>query len=115
MEIGRKLKSLVELRKINKAELARQMSMTEQNLYKIFKKPSIDTELLCAFSQHLAVPITYFFDECLEKTSGTTQFAEPDGGALYQQGIVQKLQEEVAHLQELNRLKDELIAALKRE
>jgi transcriptional regulator with XRE-family HTH domain len=128
MKIGPKIKQLVEERRINKADFARQLDMSEQNLYKIFKKSSVDTELLIKVSQLLGVGVLHFFENA--HLSGPTDqgafVAEPAEGYGPRkfvatpmpedvQAYIRHLEHEVTHLRELNQVKDELIAALKRK
>ncbi|MFO0485106.1 MAG: helix-turn-helix domain-containing protein [Sphingobacteriia bacterium] len=117
MEIGKKLKDLVELKRVNKAELARQMNMSEQNLYKIFKKQSIDTALLQAFASHLGVTLSYFFDDAprAEYRQADDAFEDRVHEGEDQEEYIDRLRKEISYLKELNKLKDDLIRALKRD
>ncbi|MDR0231253.1 MAG: hypothetical protein LBI82_03955 [Dysgonamonadaceae bacterium] len=46
MEIGKKIKAIVEQKGMATSEFARRLSTTNQNAHDIFKRTSIDTELL---------------------------------------------------------------------
>jgi transcriptional regulator with XRE-family HTH domain len=50
-------------RKLKKKDFAEKIGMTDVNLSKIFKKSSIDAELLEKISKILNVPISFWFDE----------------------------------------------------
>ncbi|MBX3102465.1 MAG: helix-turn-helix transcriptional regulator [Bacteroidetes bacterium] len=127
MNIGQKIKELIELRRLNKADFARQMGMSEQNLYKIFKKRSIDAELLMQMANLLNVRVSSFFEEEFSAAAPIIHGRVDDAAVGYgiskpamkgipqeTQTYIQQLEQEVAHLKEVNLLKDELINALKR-
>jgi transcriptional regulator with XRE-family HTH domain len=51
----------------NKA-LAERLGMTEVNLYKIFLKENVNTEIIVKLSEILEVPVSWFLDEGAEYT-----------------------------------------------
>ena len=46
MDIGKKIREVIEYRGMNTSEFARRLCTTNQNVHDIFKRTSIDTELL---------------------------------------------------------------------
>ena len=51
--IGRKIKEIVQKRGISKSELGRRIGTTSTNVFKIFQRKSIGTELLMKLSRAL--------------------------------------------------------------
>jgi transcriptional regulator with XRE-family HTH domain len=64
VHIGSKIKETAEARGISKAELARRLNMSSTNVHKIFKRESVDTQLLSNISKALEHNFfQYFMDE----------------------------------------------------
>ena len=63
MHIGKKLKKLVEERKVNQTEFAEQIGRKREYLYELYKKEHINTELLQIIAKYFSVSMSYFFDE----------------------------------------------------
>lgn len=61
--IGRKIKELVERKKMSVEELASKLQKSHTAIYDIYKKQDINTELLTQISEVLDVPISYWFQE----------------------------------------------------
>ena len=61
--IGKELKNIIESRQLMKKSIADQLPFTPTNLSAIFKKSSIDCELLDRICRVIQVPPSYFFDE----------------------------------------------------
>lgn len=105
MDIGLKIKELVEIRNYNKTQLAEELGMTENNLYKIFKKTSIDTELLEYISSLLGVKITYFFsDEVVEKNdtilSKKSKIEKKDTSDVFYERLLEEKDKRIGFLEE---------------
>ena len=124
--IGDKIKHLVEKSSYSNIDFAKKLNMSEQNLYRIFKKRSIDTKLLVDISNLLGVPVSYFFEEGVTGGSGVEKnlnhsqfnYQQGDGNKNAQHvgdGCVEcgRLRREVESLQELLKAKDEIINLLK--
>jgi transcriptional regulator with XRE-family HTH domain len=58
-----KIKGLAKNRGITIKDLAVRIDMSEANLYKVFKRKSIETKYLQKIADVLSVPISYFFDD----------------------------------------------------
>lgn len=58
---GQKLKELVDKNNYSYTQLAVDLDMTENNIYKIFKKPSLDSDFLEEMAIKFKVPVTYFY------------------------------------------------------
>lgn len=63
INIGAKLKTLIDQKGLNKTALASKLGMTESNFYTILKKSHIRTDLLIEFCKHLEVHPKIFFDD----------------------------------------------------
>jgi transcriptional regulator with XRE-family HTH domain len=59
--IGERLKELLEIKKVSVIQLAEHLNTTPQNIYKLFKKETIDTKYLIPISEYLEIPISQFF------------------------------------------------------
>ena len=46
MDIGKKIKKVIDQKGMNSSEFARRLCTTNQNVHDIYKRASIDTELL---------------------------------------------------------------------
>ena len=62
INIGNKISSLLMLKKAKVSDLAEFLNITNQGVYKLIKKASIDTNQLENIANFFGVPITYFFD-----------------------------------------------------
>lgn len=58
--VGKKLHEVIKKSGLKMVEVANYMGISEQNLYKLFKKDSCETAYLKKASELLNVPITYF-------------------------------------------------------
>ena len=63
IHIGNKVKEIAEARGIAKAELGRRLNMSSTNVHKIFKRESIDTQLLSNISVALEHNFFQYFME----------------------------------------------------
>lgn len=61
-EIERKIKSLLKEKNLTLKEFCSKIEMSDAGLYKIFKRNSIETNLLFKICEVLEVHISYFFD-----------------------------------------------------
>lgn len=63
IHIGNKLRHIIDSKGLNKERLALDLEMTKGNLYKIFEKEFIRTDVLLAFCSYLNIhPIIFFLD-----------------------------------------------------
>lgn len=103
IHFGQKIKDLVESRDYPKATLASQLAMSEGNLYKIFRKAHIDTEILEKICQIFQLKMDYFFteDNILHEPSEVYQKPESQDKIIidYQKKIIE-LQEKIIKLTE---------------
>lgn len=67
--IGSEIDKILRSRKIVKREFAEQLQMTDVNLSRLLKKPSIDAALLSKIAGLLCVPVSCFFNEEIEFTA----------------------------------------------
>lgn len=63
IHIGKLIKQRLEEIGINKSELARRINTTPQNIYGIFKRTSIDTDLLRQISHVLEFDFFQYFEQ----------------------------------------------------
>lgn len=91
MIVGEKIKKLIELSGKSVKEVADEIGMTNQNLYKILKKDSVESQLLTLFANKFDVPITYFFDNspsgkasAASIGNSNTTIAVAEGGSNYE-------------------------------
>ena len=71
IHIGNLIKKIVEEKGINKSEFARRINTTSQNVYGIFKRKSIDAELLKKISGVLGYNFfQYYLKESFAKVEG---------------------------------------------
>ncbi len=63
MDIGQKIKLLLQQRGVDRIVFAQKIGKTESNIFNIFNRKTIDTGLLQKISDVLEVPITYFFTD----------------------------------------------------
>jgi transcriptional regulator with XRE-family HTH domain len=79
--IGDKIKNLIENSKYTVTQVASNLGMTNQNLYKILKKDSVDSKILVELSKLFGVPISYFFDDQpLEPFGADMEQVQPGAG-----------------------------------
>jgi len=101
IHIGEKIKQRAKELRIGPTELAREINTSKQNVYGIFKRESIDTDLLLKLSRALQLDFfTYYYDPKLSTTG--------DGSARYQiKGVRNDQTEELAALRkELSELRE---------
>ena len=61
--IGKKIKELADKKGLTNEQVALGLDMTVSNLYKIYKKDSINTEILAQMAKFFGVSISYFFED----------------------------------------------------
>ncbi len=71
-----KVKSIANKRGYSLKDIASLIDMSEANMYKCFKRGSIETKHLVKLADTLGVPATYFFEE--EDKTGQKAHAEGD-------------------------------------
>lgn len=65
--VGKKIKEESEKKGVSPSELAEKLGTSTQNMYRIFQKESVSSDILIQVSTVLNVPVASFFDE----TEGT--------------------------------------------
>lgn len=68
MILGEKLKIAIKDAGFSVAEVAQDAGMSEQNLYKVFKKDSIQSDVLERICRKIGIPVTHFFDPGVTQT-----------------------------------------------
>lgn len=63
--IGQRIKECIEKSRYSLPEVAQKLGTTTQNMYKIFSKESVQTNILEKLSAVLDIPVTGFFEEKL--------------------------------------------------
>jgi transcriptional regulator with XRE-family HTH domain len=61
--IGQKIKELVQKKGITAETFATDMKMTVGNVFKLYKKDSVSTDLLLKMATYFGVSISYFFED----------------------------------------------------
>lgn len=126
--IGLKIKRLIEAKGIAIKKFAQMMNTSEQNLYNIFKRNTVDSGLLEEIAQILNVHPGYFFEEEESKKSNYIKgdqniqdsnfFNEPAPKHNKSEELLTEnleLKKEVARLnKELNACKDKVIELLEK-
>jgi DNA-binding Xre family transcriptional regulator len=112
MELEIKIKHILEKKGKTIKWLALEIDMSEQNLYKIFKRNSIETSHLEKISEVLEVPIDYFFDSS-EKNYGDVIINSKNSKIKSDNNNVNSLNKEL--LNQENEMLNMKIEALERE
>ncbi len=124
--IGDRIKKLIEESRYSVPQVAERLNMTNQNLYKILKKESVDSNLLFDLSKLFGVPISYFFED--ENGSSAINLGEKNialagsGNNFFKENAqdvntiskITELEQKVQHLTELIKQKDIIIAEKER-
>lgn len=122
MHIGQMIQNRLKETGMKKTEFARRINITSQNVYDIFKRKSIDTNLLMAISETLnynfmeplamkcqgLVTHDQHFEEMADKYGGVakvlTELQKAERKIGLQQAKIKQLQTEVEYLKEINGL-----------
>jgi transcriptional regulator with XRE-family HTH domain len=114
-----KIKNLAKNRGITLKDLAVKIDMSEANLYRVFKRQSIETKYLESIADVLQVPVGYFFGEIQEDGKKIVQSGENNlvgsNQNIINSNAVKELEEcrkEVAYLKEQVKDKEKLIKLL---
>ncbi len=62
IDIGNKIKELLEQKRLKPTDLARHLGIRKQSAYYILSKPNIDTGQLEKIAEFFSVPMSFFFD-----------------------------------------------------
>jgi transcriptional regulator with XRE-family HTH domain len=110
MDIGLKISELCKRRKISAYDIAKHLNKTPQAVYDIFKRKSIDSNLLLLISNILEVPVTYFFDVSEFPDATSQQLSENKNiqGSNFNSDHSECIRE-LLHLKEILALKEEMI------
>ena len=97
-----KIKELCELKDITISRLAIEIEMSQPNLYKIFKRNSIETKHLEKIAEVFGIQIGYFFDESTDiKAASVKTYGECPS--------CEKLKDEIVNLKKIIELQDKLL------
>ncbi|WP_299760910.1 XRE family transcriptional regulator [uncultured Pontibacter sp.] len=123
MHIGKRIKEIVEKSRITNKELADRVGTSENNIYKIYNKEHISTDVLLKISNALNIEIHSFFDsEGSDHKSGVVQQSVSGGSRNVQVvGTYQDCMNEliaahqviIAEKEKNSRLQQEIIEMLK--
>lgn len=61
--IGEKIKALIEESRLNVSEVSKKLGTYPANMYKIFQKDSVQSDLLISLAKILDIPIVRFFED----------------------------------------------------
>ena len=122
-DIGLLIKQLCEKKNITAIMFSQKLKKSAQAVYDIYKRSSIDTDLLIDICIALDTPITYFFDESITGGTGAGNMTVSNGSSVIQDNRVNgsghnistdqnNFQKEVEHLKEIIKEKDNTISAL---
>lgn len=108
MHVGSKIKEMIDnnskLRAIPKKEIAKLIGTSENNLYELFKKESVETKYLVALSEISGESIYYFFDEQNLLQDNNTEYGKKNNS-----DFVNFLMKQNEKLMEINRTLSEKI------
>jgi len=63
MLIGEKIKKAIERTSLDPVKVAAAINMSTANLYRIFKRDSVETKYLLRLSSLLNIPLSYFYED----------------------------------------------------
>lgn len=114
IHFGHKLKSLVDHSGFKNREIAKFLDITEGNLYKIYNKEHLRTDVIAQFCEFLKIPFQDFFNENPTDKSGPNISGD---NTIYQSGngdksVIQhalECEKEVEYLKKFLEMKDELL------
>ena len=102
MVLETKIKFILEKNEKTLKWLAQEIEMSEQNLYKIFKRNSIETKHLEKIAEVFGIQIGYFFDESTDiKAASVKTYGECPS--------CEKLKDEIVNLKKIIELQDKLL------
>ncbi|MBL4652294.1 MAG: helix-turn-helix domain-containing protein [Flavobacteriales bacterium] len=110
VHIGVRIKEVIRNKNISVSEFAKEINYSRRNIYSIFTKESIDTNLLNKISKSLD---HNFFAELSATTSQPSVVEEPNGQNTYYQNIISKLNQQVESLEKENSYLKEINKLLK--
>ena len=122
-DIGLLIKQLCEKKNITAIMFSQKIKKSTQAVYDIYKRSSIDTDLLKDICIALDTPITYFFDESITGGTRVGNMTVSNGHNIIQDNSVNgsghnisadlnNCHKEVEHLKEIIKEKDNTIKAL---
>ena len=104
MHMGEKIKEVFQGSSLSVSELASQVGTSRENMYSIFKRKSVDTDLLLKISKVLDHD---FFFHLIDRNKYETVLSEKDDA-------VRLAQKEIEYLKKINELLEREIERLKR-
>ena len=129
MNIKERIKEIIDKKGITIRELASKINMSEQNLYKCFRRNSIELKYLEQMSEFLEIPLSYFFNE--NETISSNKLEGNKNITLQNNNLgdnnkvsimlhdkdeeIEKLKREIDHLKSLLEAKDKIISLLERK
>jgi len=105
IHIGQIIKKEVKLSDMSVKDFAESINCSRRNVYAIFGKESIDTNMLINISRVLGKNLFKHYDHILEEKHETSNLEEPK--PIYSKEEIQKikyLEKEIQHLEEINKL-----------
>lgn len=106
--IGKRIKTLIEISNIPLKQIASEMGMTYQNLFKIFRKDSVDSRFLFQLASFLNIPIEDFFNTL------QTEFHEDFvGEAVFLRDVMKAQKDRIEELESIIGDKQEIISFLR--
>lgn len=107
MKIGEKIRQAIVNSPYTVTEIAEKLGTSNQNLYKIFKKDSVDSKYLEGISKLLKLNISFFFEN--------TEDSSPNLPTDEEKRILTNLKNEVDSLIQKNNLQEEMMSNLKKQ
>ncbi len=99
VDIGVEVKRVFDMREINAEQLADQLGMVRENVYRVFKKSTMDTELLYKLS--VILEYDFFQHYTIEKLKSTQNLIDELNKYKTENNL---LHSEVTHLREVNKI-----------
>ena len=106
--IGKRIKTLIEISNIPLKQVASEMGMTYQNLFKIFRKDSVDSIFLIQLASILKIPIEDFFN-----TLQPEFYEEFVGEAVFLRNVLSEQKHRIEELESIIGDKQEIITFLR--
>jgi len=116
VHFGHKLKNLIESKEITNREIAKRLNITEGNLYKIFNKEHLKTDIICQVCMILNITINEFFYEgTKENAPGSISgnghiFQYGEGDKTVTKSDIKQCEIEIEYLKKLLEMKDQVIS-----
>ena len=130
--IEKKIKALLSEKNITIRALSNMINMSEANIYKCFKRNSMELKHIESIAKALDVPISYFFNDEIENNSSVKNNGDKNKNITFQNNNlgdnnnvsvllhdkeeeIERLKREIEHLNSLLEAKDKIISLLERK